>query len=256
MIPTMTHKRGKVTDGVQRTTFGKAAAIAVMTIAIVTLTNAAFVRSTVTARAPAVNVNVSASLRLTDTGQVRPRVKAFGRLQLQVGQGTGPILRAAAQAESDGLTENRIYGLWVSTRDGTSILIDTGRADEECDAGDCETIVDLRGHILEAPANLNTLEGLTIDIREHSNLGLFSNDAPVVATGTVATSDSTAFVVTSRAPNVSANVSIPSEGPRGSAATIRSQSGPPGANKIITSRLEEEEDEERRLEEEEEQAQR
>lgn len=65
--------------------------------------------------------------------------------------------------------------------------MDTGRADQECDAGDCEVIVDLRGHLLEVP--FATLEGLTINVGEHVRLGLFAEDAPVLATATVNASD-------------------------------------------------------------------
>ncbi len=43
MIPTMTRTRGKVIEEVQGLKFGKVAVIAVMTLAMVTLTNAAFV---------------------------------------------------------------------------------------------------------------------------------------------------------------------------------------------------------------------
>ena len=168
MIPTMTHKTGKVADEVQGMKFGKVAAIAVMTIAMVTLTNAAFAGGTVAAGAPTVNINESASLRLTDTAHIRSQVKAFGRLQLQFGQGSGPILRAAAQAESDGLTEGRLYDLWLITPEGKSVLVDTGRADQEFDEGDegdSEIIVDLRGRLLPAPSDLTTREGVTVSIR-------------------------------------------------------------------------------------------
>ena len=142
---------------------------------------------TVLAGSAVTNVDESASLRLASTGQVRPQLKAFARLQLRVNQGAGPSLLAAAQVEGDGLTENRLYDLWLITQEGNSILVDTGRADQECDAGDCEVIVDLRGQLPEAPSA--TLEGLTIIIREHVRLGLFADPAPVLATGTVAASD-------------------------------------------------------------------
>ena len=168
------------------------AVIALMAFAILTLTSAALAGDTVLAGSAGANIGESASLRLTDTGHIRPRVKAFARLQLDFDQGAGPSLRAAAQAESDGLTENGLYGLWVMTQEGKSILVDTGRADEECevdpDTGeevDCEKILNLRGHLLEVPSNLTTLEGLTINIRDHSIPGLFSNHFPAVATGTV-----------------------------------------------------------------------
>ena len=55
------------------------------------------------------NVNESASLRLASAA--RPQLKAFARLQLLDDQRGGRSLRAAAQVESDGLTENRLYEL-------------------------------------------------------------------------------------------------------------------------------------------------
>ena len=137
-------------------------------------------------------VDESASLRLASTGQVRPQLKAFARLQLLDNQEGGRSLRATAQVESDGLTENRLYDLWLITPEGKSVLVDTGRADQEFDegdAGDSEIIVDLRGRLLAAPSDLTTLEGVTVSIREHSRLGPLADPAPVLATGTVTASD-------------------------------------------------------------------
>jgi len=212
--------RGK--KGMKHILFGKIAVIALMTFAIVTLTTARFAGGTVLAGSVDANVDQSTSLRLADTGHIRPQVKAFARLQLHVDQAAGPSLRVAGQAESDGLTENGLYGLWVTTREGNSILVDTGRADEECDTGDCEKIVDLRGHLLEAPANLTTLEGLTISIRDHSNPGLLSNGAPVVATGTVGAPDLTGEFGTSYRPTVDTNIANTLGDLPDSAANIRS----------------------------------
>ncbi len=138
------------------------------------------------------SVEESASLRLASTGHVRPQLKAFARLQLLDNQEGGRSLRVAAQVESDGLTENKLYDLWLITPDGKSVLLDTGRADQEfdeSDAGDSEIIVDLRGRLLPAPSDLTTLEGVTISIREHSRLGLLADPAPVLAPGTVVDSD-------------------------------------------------------------------
>ncbi len=137
-------------------------------------------------------VDESASLRLASTGHVRPQLKAFARLQLLDSQEGGRSLRVAAQVESDGLTENRLYDLWLITPDGKSVLVDTGRADQEFDegvAGDSEIIVDLRGRLRAAPLGVTTLEGVTISIREHSRLGLLADPATVLATGTVVASD-------------------------------------------------------------------
>ncbi len=153
---------------------------------------AMFAGGTVSAGPAEVIVDESASLRLASTGHVREHLKAFARLQLLGNQEGGSSLRAAAQVESDGLTENRLYDLWLITPEGKSVLVDTGRADQEFDegdGGDSEIIVDLRGRLLAAASGLTTLEGVTISIREHSRLGLFADPAPVLATGTVVASD-------------------------------------------------------------------
>ncbi len=155
---------------------------------------AVFAGGTVFAAPAEAIVDESASLRLASTGHVRPQLKAFARLQLLDNQQGGRSLRAAAQVESDGLTENSLYDLWLITPDGKSVLVDTARADQEfdeSDAGDSEIIVDLRGRMLAAPSGLTTLEGVTISIREHTRLGLFADPAPVLATGTVVASDLT-----------------------------------------------------------------
>ena len=153
---------------------------------------AVFAGGTVYAGPAEAAVDESASLRLASTGHVRSQLKAFARLHLLDNQEGGRILRVAAQIESDGLTENRLYDLWMITPDGNSILVDTGRADQEfddSDAGDSEIIVDLRGRMLAASFGLATLEGVTVSIREHSRLGLLADPAPVLATGTVVGSD-------------------------------------------------------------------
>lgn len=198
-------------------------------------------------------VDKSASLRLASTGHISAPLKGFARLQLLNEQGAGPSLRASAQVESDGLTENRLYDLWVTTREGKSILLDTGRADEECEE-DCETIVSLRGHLLEAPSNLTALEGLTIDISEHFSVGLFGSGAAVVATGTVASSDLPRVIVNSGPSRVSTGTGDAFEDLPDAAATIGFGSIPPSVDKIIRpqSREEDDEDEETRLREEEE----
>lgn len=153
---------------------------------------AAFAGGTVYAGPAEANVDESASLRLASTGHVRPQLKAFARLHLLDDQEGGRSLRVAAQVESDGLTDGRLYDLWLITPEGKSVLVDTGRADQEFDEGDegdSETIVDLRGRLPAASLGLTTLEGVTVSIREHSRLGLLADPAPVLATGTVVGSD-------------------------------------------------------------------
>ena len=138
------------------------------------------------------NANESASLRLASTGRVVPQLKAFARLQLSDNQGGGHRLQAAARVESDGLTENRLYDLWLNTPEGSSVLVDTGRADQEFHGGspgDSEIVVNLRGQGLAAPSDLTTLEGVRISIREHASFGLFDGGTPVLASGTVTAGD-------------------------------------------------------------------
>jgi len=211
-------------------------------------------------------VNESASLRLISTGIIRSPVQAFARLQLHIGEQDGASFRARARVESDGLIRNRLYTMWLDGPEGKTLLIDTARADEECeedqDTGeeeeDCEVVVDLRAHLTQAPFNITTLVGLTINIREHSNPGLFSNDAPVVATGTVTRSDLVSFNLASRPPNIGINIGNPFGDLPAPPATMRSSSRPPVVGTNMGSpfdgekRRREKEDEERRLEEEEE----
>ncbi len=172
--------------------FGKFVASMLGVLAI-----AVFAGGTALAGSPDINVSESATLRLSSTGLVRSSLKAFARLQLIDDQETGSSLRVSIQVESDGLRDNELYGLWVSTPEGGAVLLDTGRADEEFDVDpdtgdeDREVILNLRGHLMRAPFQLTTLQGLTIDIREHAPLGLFGDPAPApaVATGTVGASD-------------------------------------------------------------------
>ncbi len=143
-------------------------------------------------------VNETASLRLTSTGFNRSSLKGFARLQLHVSEQNGSSFRASAQVEGDGLVENQLYAMWLAGPEGNTLLIDTARADEECevdpDTGkeDCEKVVDLRGFLAQAPLNITTLEGLTINIREHAIAP--QGNAPVLMTGTVTRSDLARFI--------------------------------------------------------------
>ena len=109
---------------------------------------AVFIGGTVFVGSAEANVGESVNLPLASTGHLRPQLKAFARLQLLEDQQGGRSVRAAAQVESDGLTENRLYDLWLHTAGGSSVLVDTGRADQEFHGrprGDSEIIVNLRG---------------------------------------------------------------------------------------------------------------
>ncbi len=90
-------------------------------------------------------------------------------------RGTNEILfRANGRAEGNGLRDNALYSLWLSDKAGNALLLDTGRADEECEedpdtgeeSDDCEVVLKLRSRLLQAPFNVTTLEGLTLDVRE------------------------------------------------------------------------------------------
>ena len=70
----------------------------------------------------------------------------------------------------------------------------TDRADEECDRDgdtgeeiDCEEVLDLRGRLAQAPFDVTTMEGLTINIEEL----LFGGEGTrsLLLTGTVTESD-------------------------------------------------------------------
>ena len=84
--------------------------------------------------------------------------------------------------------------MWLAAPDGSTLLIAIARADQECDVAretgeeeDCEVVVGLRSGLSHAPLNLTTLEGLTLEIREHA-IGLQAI-APVLMTGTVTAAD-------------------------------------------------------------------
>ena len=108
-----------------------------------------------TASAAGTGVNESVRLRLTSTGAIRSSLKGFARLQLHTSEQNGSsFFRASAQVESDGLDEHRLYALWLTGPGGNTLLIDTARADEECEVdhdtgkeADCEVVLDLRSHL-------------------------------------------------------------------------------------------------------------
>ncbi len=200
-------------------------------------------------------VNEAASLRLTSTGVIRSSLKGFVRLQLQVSELNGTSLRARAQVESDGLIEHRLYGMWLSSPEGNALLIDTARADEECevdpDTGKetgCERVLDLRGFLTQAPSNVTTLEGLTINIREQ----VIGTEAttPALATATVFSSDLTRFNIANPHLILDADMASPVKDLHNPPATVRSSGMPALVATSIGSPFDEEE--RKRLEEEEE----
>lgn len=223
---------------------------------LILLVAMALTGSSAVTSAAAPEVDESSSLRLTSTGLTESPLKGFARLRLRMSALAGVSFRATVQVEGDGLIENRVYAMWLSNPNGNTLLVDTARADEECEvdpAGgtDCEVILNLRVRLTQAPFNITTLGGLTVDIREHS-IGT-QVTTTVLMTGTVTTSNLRSFIMTVRPPNVGTNVGNPF-GDAPDFAAIRSSGRPPVIGRNIGSPFDraEDEDDERRLEEEEE----
>ena len=124
-----------------------------------------------------------------------PGVKGVIELLL-FNRGSGETMFSAmGRAEGDGLIDNGLYSLWLADQKGNVLLIDSGRADEECevdsDTGkeDCEVELDLRNLALPAPFEATTLLGLTATIREGlGSIGTLEL-APVVVSFTVTEAD-------------------------------------------------------------------
>ena len=105
----------------------------------------------------------------------------------------GAMLKAMGKAEGDGLTDNALYSLWLADQKGNLVLLDSGRADEDCeedpDTGketdDCEIELRLRTDLQPAPFQVTSLLDLTATIRESAG----NIVAPVVVTFTVTEAD-------------------------------------------------------------------
>ena len=96
-------------------------------------------------------------------------------LNLSIGE-AGSSFRATAQIKGKGLVDKKSYGMWLSAPDGNTLLIGTAqaeedKAEEECEAGECDTVLKLRSSSQEVPLSLTTLEGLTITISEDLSSG-------------------------------------------------------------------------------------
>ena len=126
-----------------------------------------------------------------------PGVKGVIELLL-FNRGAGETMfRAMGRAEGDGLVDNALYSLWLTDQKGRVFLIDSGRADEECevdpdtgeDTDDCELEVHLRSQGQPAPFPITSLVGLTATIREGGDsIGLLER-APIVVSFTVTEAD-------------------------------------------------------------------
>ena len=103
-----------------------------------------------------------------------PDVTGVIELLLVHNGGGQATFKAMVEAEGDGLADNTLYSLWLADREGHLVQIDSGRADEECEAdpdtgeeGDeCIVELHLRGQMQPAPFEATTLLGLTATVRE------------------------------------------------------------------------------------------
>ena len=128
-----------------------------------------------------------------------PGVRGVIELLLFDSGSGGAMLKAMGRAEGDGLTDNALYSMWLADQEGNLVLLDSGRADEECeedpDTGqetdDCEIELHLRTDVLPAPFQVTSLLGLTASIREGAgSIGTLElEQAPVVVTFTVTEAD-------------------------------------------------------------------
>ena len=121
-------------------------------------------------------VDEFARVRLTSTDPMR-RFRVDVELRLQIGGHSGSSFEASTRVKDDGLEGNRLFDMVIAStgpdQDYDSIVIDADLAEEECDEDpddreeiDCEWVLELRGFLAQAPFNIATLEGLSINIGE------------------------------------------------------------------------------------------
>jgi len=151
------------------------------------------------AGAAEIEVDEFARVRLTSTNPMR-RFRVDVELRLQIGEHSGASFEASTRVKGDGLTEDMLFDMVIAPtgpdQDYDSILIDADLAKEECDEDpdndeeiDCEKVLELRGSLAQAPFNIPTLEGLTINIGEQLIDG--EGTRSVLLTGTVTKLDIT-----------------------------------------------------------------
>ena len=200
-------------------------------------------------------VNESATLRLISNGPASSPLKGFARLALRVSQTAGDSFRASVEVEGDGLVESRLYAMWLAAPDGNTLLIDTARADEDCDEDpetgdeiDCETVLDLRARLVQTPFHVVTLEGLTVNVREHA-IGTEAVSGALL-TGTVTFSNLKTITLAGGPPNVGDNIGSPvDDDPPDSGTGVSSPRRPPNVGRNSGSPFDDDEDEERRRDE-------
>ena len=137
----------------------------------------------------ATTVNESARVTLVIPARA---TRGTATLNLSIGE-AGSSFRATAQLKGKGLVDKKSYGMWLSALDGTTLLINTAQAEEECEGG-CDTVLKMRSSSQEVPLSLSTLEGLTITIREglsdpNTITRQVAGAAPPLASATVTAAD-------------------------------------------------------------------
>ena len=143
-------------------------------------------------------VNELARMRLTPTTRTRRIEEGKATLRLSVSEQTGTSFQAFSEVEG-GIFEERLYAMWLESSDiaqkDKAFLLDVNEARKKCeidpDTGkgfECEKIAKFRSRLTEMPFNVTTLEGLTVNIREHLFDRHFSEQL-LVATGTVTKRD-------------------------------------------------------------------
>ncbi len=142
-------------------------------------------------------VDEFARVRLSSTDPMR-RFRVDVELRLQIGDHGGTSFEASTRVKDDGLEGNMLFDMVIAStgpdQEYDSIVIDADLAKEECDEDpndreeiDCEWVLELRGILAQAPFDIPTLEGLSINIGEQ----LIGREGPrlEMLTGTVTESD-------------------------------------------------------------------
>lgn len=144
------------------------------------------------------SVNELARVRLSPATRTRRIEEGKATLRLSISEQHGTSFQAFGEVEG-GIFEGRLYAMWVDSSDigqkSNAILLDIDKARKKCeidfDTGkrfDCEKVAKFRSRLTEAPFKITTLEGLTINIREHL-LDRDTSEQLLVATGTVTKRD-------------------------------------------------------------------
>ncbi len=132
-------------------------------------------------------IDEKSRLELTSTG-IR-HFEGDAKLELQIKNQDETKFRAKTEVE-EGAVEHIVYSMWLGDQEGHTLLLDIEVAEEVCTfdpvdhSVECEVIASLSADLRHAPFDITTLDGLTINIREH-----FGSHASVVLMGTVTESE-------------------------------------------------------------------